>query len=195
MTLKLIEDKHIYVLGDEELPSVSHLCRFLYREVYKDAPAWQMEQAAIRGTAIHEATQQLDIEKTAAIDFEYLPYLEAYKRFLTEHSVKWEMIEKPFYHPTERYAGTIDRYGKVDGFNCLADIKSSYTVHKPLCRAQLNLYRLMLIARGFTVDKMLIIHLKKDGTYKIVHFEADDPLAYALLKLHETVKKRKRKRS
>ena len=76
------EENHIYMLDGEQLPCVSDLCRFLHREIYKDAPKWQMEVAAERGTTVHAATQALDTAGTAEISEEYLPYLLAYKSFL-----------------------------------------------------------------------------------------------------------------
>ncbi len=191
--LEFSQPKHIYRLNGEVLPSVSDLCRFLHREVYKDAPAWKMEDAAIRGDAVHACAQQLDTCGTATISGDYAPYLKAYELFLLEHTVKWAMVEMPLYHPQELYAGTIDRYGFLDGFYTLLDIKTTYTVYKPLCRAQLNLYRLMLIAKGLPVDKMYILHLKKDGTYKLIRFKEDLPLANSLITLHNALRKRRRK--
>ena len=192
--LTFLEKNHIYLLDGEDLPCVSDLCRFLHREIYKDAPKWQMEAAALRGSAVHAATQALDTLGRAEIEEEHLPYIAAYKAFLAAHSVSWSMIEQPLYHPEHRYAGTVDRYGLLDGHAALVDIKTTYTVYKPLCRAQLNLYRLMLIARGCPVDRMYILHLKRDGTYKLIPTETDEPLTLALITLHNALAKRKRKR-
>lgn len=187
------EKSHIYMLDGERLPCVSDLCRFLHKEIYKDAPLWQMEAAADRGTAVHKATEELDKTGRAGINDDYAPYLEAYAAFLREHDVEWELIEYPDYHPVHGYAGTIDRYGKVDGIQALIDIKTTYTVHKPLCRASLNLYRLILIARGKVVERLQILHLKKDGTYKLIKFDFDDAVPMALLTLHNVLKKKRRK--
>jgi hypothetical protein len=189
------EESHIYTLQGEVLPCVSDLCRFLHREIYKDAPSWAMEAAAERGTAVHEAAQQLDSTGTADIPDEYAPYLQAYAAFLREHDVEWMLIEQPLYHPQHLYAGTIDRYGIVDGFHTLVDLKTTYTIYKPLCGAQLNLYRLMLIIRGYPVQRLAILHLKKDGTYRFVRFDIDDIIPNALLALHNALRKRKKKRS
>lgn len=187
------EKNHIYMLGSERIPCVSDLCRFLHKEIYKDAPLWQMEAAADRGTAVHRATELLDKTGTAEISEDYAPYLEAYAAFRLEHEVEWELIERADYHPLYRYAGTIDRYGMVDGFKTLLDIKTTYTVYKPLCSASLNLYRLMLEVRQKCVERLLILHLKKDGTYKLIEFAFDDAVPMALLTLHNVLKKKRRK--
>lgn len=190
--LQFFDKGHIYMLDGERLPCVSDLCRFLHREIYSDAPVWQLEVAADRGTKVHASTEALDKTGRAEIDGDYIPYLEAYAKFLREHEVSWELIEHPDYHPAHRYAGTIDRYGKVDGFHTLVDLKTTYTVYKPMCSASLNLYRLILEARGKPVDRLLIIHLKKDGTYKLVPFDFDDTVPMALITLHTALKRRKR---
>lgn len=193
--LAFSEKGHIYTVNGEQIPSVSELCRFLHREIYKDAPKWQVEAAAERGNAVHKGAEALDKAGTAAIAEEYLPYLSAYKSFLLDYNPSWDMIEQAMYHPEHRYAGTVDRYGQLGGEAVLVDIKTTYTVYKPLCRAQLNLYRFVLIARGFPVHKMYILHLKRDGTYKLIPMEIDDPLAFALITIHKALQKKRRKRN
>ena len=188
------EESHIYTLAGKKLPCVSELCRFLKREVYKDAPTWRMKEAAARGTAIHAATQSLDASGSAPVDEECAPYVRAYARFLQEHTAVWELTEHSLYHPTELYAGTIDRYGLLDGRRTLLDIKSTYKLEKPLCAASLNLYRKMLEAKGYTVERLAILHLKKNGTYKISYFPADDQLPRALLVLNNVLKPKERKK-
>ena len=195
MDLLFNEQKHIYMLGTERLPCVSDLCRFLHRELYADAPAWKMEAAAERGTAVHAATEALDGSGRAQVDEEYAPYLRAYAAFLREHDVRWELSEASMHHPELRYAGTIDRYGMVDGFRTLLDIKTTYTVQKALCNASLNLYRLMLESWEKQVDRLLILHLKKDGTYKLIEFQKDDSVPMALITIHNALKKKRRKKN
>ena len=189
------EQDHVYMLDGEQLPSVSDLCRFLHREIYKDAPLWRMEAAAERGTAVHKATQELDATGRTEIEEAYLPYLKAYTAFLEKHSVSWTMTEQAFHHPELGYAGTIDRYGLIDKHTALVEIKTTSQLYKPLCRAQTNLYRLMLIANGFPVDRLYVLHLKRDGKYRLAPMEIDEDLARALITLHNALRKKRRKRN
>ena len=193
--LQYFDKGHIYMLEGERIPCVSDLCRFLHREIYKDAPIWQLEAAADRGTKVHAATEALDKAGQAEIQDEYLPYLQAYVRFRQEHDVQWDLIEHADYHPELRYAGTIDRYGLVDGIRTLLDIKTTYTVYKPLCGASLNLYRLILEAREKQVERLMILHLKKDGTYRTVWIDIDDSVPMALITLHNALKNKRRKKN
>lgn len=192
MSLEFYDKSHVYELDGDRIPCVSDLCRFIHKEIYKDAPLWQMEAAADRGTKVHAATEALDKTGRAEIEDSYLPYLQAYAQFRQEHEVQWELIEYADYHPELMYAGTIDRYGMVDGYHTLADLKTTHRVYKPLCGASLNLYRLILEARQRCVERLMIIHLKKDGTYKLVNIPIDGVVAMALITLHNAMKKKRR---
>ena len=187
------EKDHVYILDGERLPCVSDLCRFISRDIYKETPVWMMEAAAGRGTAVHKATEELDNTKGVCVDDEYAPYVQAYAKFLQEHDVVWELSEHSLWHPQHRYAGTIDRYGTVDGLKTLVDLKTTYRVYKPLCTASLNLYRMLLEARGRAVERLMILHLKKDGTYSSVPISIDNAVPMALLTLDTALRKRRKR--
>jgi hypothetical protein len=187
------EKDHVYMLDGERLPCVSDLCRFISRDIYKETPVWMMDAAAERGTAVHKATEELDRTNGVRVDDEYAPYVQAYAKFLQEHDVVWELSEHSLWHPQHRYAGTIDRYGTVDGLKTLVDLKTTYRVHKPLCTASLNLYRMLLEARGRAVERLMILHLKKDGTYSLVTISIDNAVPMALLTLDTALRKRRKR--
>lgn len=194
-TLLFFDQGHKYTLDGEELPSVSELCRFISREIYADVTQWRIDQAAERGTAVHKACDALDKYGSVDVDDGILPCVQAYLKFRQEHAAEWEKIEFSAYHPKNRYAGTIDRYGRLDGVLALLDIKTSYTIHVPLCSAQLNLYRRILSANGMPMDKLYILHLKKDSSYKLQEFDFDDAVPDGLIALHNALKKKRRKKN
>lgn len=192
-TLLFFDQGHKYTVDGQELPSVSELCRFLSREIYGDINQYTLDAAADRGTRVHKATEALDLYGKVDVDDDILPYLQAYLNFRKEHQVTWEKIEYAAYHPEDGYAGTIDRYGLLDGKRAIVDYKTTAVIHKPLCAATLNLYRRTMVRNGFQVDALFILQLKKDGKYRMVEFPVDDELPSALLTLHHTLEKKGRK--
>ena len=187
--LLFFDECHKYTLDGEELPSVSELTRFISREIYGDVGQFNLDRAADRGTAVHKATELLDKYGTAEIDEDIAPYLQAYIAFRKEHKCEWQKIEYATHHPENLYAGTLDRVGTIDGKLVVLDIKTSSTIQKPLYTAQLNLYRKML---PDPIEQLVILHLKKDGTYKLIDIPIDDTLADACITMHEALKKKKR---
>ena len=187
--LLFFDECHKYTLDGEELPSVSQLTRFISREIYGDVGQFNLDRAAERGTSVHKATELLDKYGTAEIDEDIAPYLQAYIAFRKEHKCEWQKIEYATHHPDNLYAGTLDRVGTIDGKLVVLDIKTSSTIQKPLYTAQLNLYRKML---PDPIEQLVILHLKKDGTYKLIDIPIEDTLADACVTLHEALKEKKR---
>ena len=187
--LLFFDEGHKYTIDGEELPSVSELTRFISREIYGDVGQFNLDRAADRGTAVHKATELLDKYGTAEIDEDIAPYLQAYIAFRKEHKCEWQKIEYATHHPENLYAGTLDRVGTIDGKLVVLDIKTGSTVQKPLYTAQLNLYRKML---PDPIEQLVILHLKKDGTYNLIDIPIDDTLADACITMHEALKKKKR---
>lgn len=187
---------HRYTVNGEEVPSVSEIIRFAAHEVYGDISPIRLDQAANKGTRVHKATEELDSNGATEVDEDIAGYVEAYRAFLLAHFPEWVFKEKAVNFGTE-YAGTLDRFGTINGRLTLVDIKTNATLgkaHKTLYGIQLNLYRKALESKEIEVDEMYLLHLKKDGTYKLVKVERDDKLADACLLLHKSFQKQKRKK-
>lgn len=187
-------ERHEYEVDGEIMPSVSEIIRFIAREVYGDVVQSVLDNAADRGTRVHKATQMLDVVHDVECDEDIVPYVQAYVQFLRDHKPAWELIEHSFYNPECKYCGTIDRYGELDGRKTIVDIKTSSSLQKVLYGAQLSLYRMGMTANGHDVETAVILHLKKDGTYKLVEINQDDEIAIACITLHNALKKKPRKR-
>ena len=194
-TLLFYDDSHKYTVDGEEVPSVSELTRFLTRELYTDAPQYFLDQAAKRGTSVHKATEAIDKFGTVEIDDDLAGFAKAYVLFMKEHDVNWEKIEWSVCND-KLYAGTVDRYGTLDGEPVILDIKTTATIsglHKVCYSAQLNLYR-MAVVKEKPVDKLWVLQLKKDGTYKLIELEENPALADACITMHYAIQKTRRRR-
>jgi len=131
-------------------------------------PRWFPPGAAERGTAIHLATQYHD-EGTldeSTLDPLIVPYLEAWRKFKSEMSVKIVSIERRaarIGHPS--FAGTIDRVGKIGSRTWILDIKSGVeTDADPL---QLAGYSILA-----PNCKLANVYLSDSGTYRFVKRES-----------------------
>lgn len=188
---------HKYVLADgTKVPSVSEIIEPLSKCVYGDIDPEVLAWAQMRGTAVHELTVKLDKEKIAEAPYELSGYLEAYAKFLKEHNVRWIYTEKAFSKDRE-YAGTIDRYGFVDDIRTILDFKTSSKItgkNLVVYEAQLNLYKQMLEAHEEKVDRLVILHLKKDGEYTLEEIQIDNTLADMCLYISKRMKERKRRK-
>ena len=185
------DDGHVYEVDGERLPSVSEILRFISREEYGDISQYTLDNAGERGKAVHKATENIDRYGNAEIDDQYLGYIQAYVRFRKEHEVEWRDIEKSMYHPQKKYAGTIDRFGLVDGTSALVDIKTNAAIKKTLTKAQLNGYEDMRGANGEPpADAMYCLQLMKDGKYRLYPCKRDSSEFDACYMLHTRMTQR-----
>lgn len=193
--LLFYDDTHRYTVDGEEVPSVSELIRFLTREVYTDTPQVFMDGAAARGTKVHKACESLDTYGKIECEDEIADYVYGYVQFLQDHHPDWDHVEWPVCNEL-KYAGTVDRYGTLDGKKVVLDIKTTQSIsgmHKLLYGAQLTLYK-MAVELEHPVEQLMVLQLKKDGSYKLIPIEENKPLALACLTMHEAIKNSKTKR-
>jgi len=196
MSLEFIEDGHRYLCNEKEIPSVSEILRFMAREVYGEADKFAMDQAADRGTRVHRAAEEIDRTGRCECDSDIARYVNAYAKFLSEHQVEWRMIEQPVCNEEFWYAGTIDRYGVVNGEPALLDIKTTKKIskkHKLLYETQLTLYYWTFCQIKNYEIKPYILQVCDDGNYKLIKAEYQGVLADACLKLHRAFEKTKRR--
>ena len=117
------DEKHIYRLDGVVIPGVSQIIREAGMSSFPESGgSWQSQ----RGQAVHLACQlwdEADLDE-ATLDPAIAPYLEAWKNFLAENKAKVLMNEQMLYHPTLRYAGTIDRLLLIGEQEFLCDIKT-----------------------------------------------------------------------
>ena len=91
--LTFYDDKHEYQVGEEILPSVSEILRFITREMYDNINQYTLDQAADRGKRVHAATENLDRYGEVQIDADIQPYVEAYIKWRREYDPQWTRIE------------------------------------------------------------------------------------------------------
>ena len=182
MKIDFDEEKHEYSVGGIRIPSVSEILAPLSAERYGELNPWMVKAAAAKGTAVHEACELIDYGVEPEDDAEIEGYLDAYRSFLIDHDAEWANIESvvgyyrglPFdgvQGELPLYCGTIDRFGILDGVPAVVDLKtyaSLSTDSQLAASCQTTLYADALESNGFVPMSRYILHLKKDGSYRLV---------------------------
>lgn len=190
------DKEHEYELNGEIVPSVSELSRFASREIYGDVNQYLLDNAAERGSKVHKQCELLDKYRECEADEITAPYIQAYVNFIKDNRPEWVAIEKAMASNKMLFAGTLDRVGMLNGKRVIVDIKTSSAVQKVLALIQLNAYK-MLWEENHTdepIEELYILHLTKEGKYKLINFDIDNTLFMACYNLHQALKKKKRKR-
>lgn len=184
MRLDFDQEKHEYRLDGELIPSVSELLKPITEDHYGAINPAVLAQAAARGTEVHEATESIDYGLDPEdISLDIFPYLDAYCAFLRDYKPEWYGIEDMVYggvadiHGSFDYAGTIDRWGMIDGTMAVVDIKTvaqPSPVQKITTAIQTYLYSCALCFCGKQQQKptrRYALYLKKDGTYDLLDLD------------------------
>lgn len=159
------EEGHRYFLGDRELPSVTTVIG----AILDPNVALYTEASRLRGIAVHLACELDDLgtldESTVGEEW---PYLDAYRKFRSEHECQWLGIEERRYEPVYGFAGTLDRRGIVDAYDTILDIKTG--AKQPTHGIQLAAYA--MLARNSIVGVAMayertILRLNDDATYAL----------------------------
>lgn len=182
---------HRYILDGIELPSVTQITRFLSYD-YKSAQPWAAEIAAKRGAVVHEACMMIDYGEEPEETPEIFGFLTAYRRFLADYFPSWDGIERPLASMELGYAGTVDRYGRIDGKRCIVDLKTGQK-HIPALSAQLNGYRILLDGYRFFADRLYGLYLRRDGTYELCECDTSNDTFMACMTLHKATEAAKRR--
>jgi hypothetical protein len=166
-TIRFDAVTHRYWTGPRELLGVTHVLR----EAGLVDAAWYTEVARERGAALHALTEAIDRGEPTAeyIDPDSLralaPYLDAYQRFLADAKPVWAGIETPAADLALGYAGTIDRWGTLQGDVVVIDLKTG-TV-PPWAPLQLVAYaRLALDGRAIR-RRRIVVQLLPTGRYSL----------------------------
>lgn len=197
--LLFFENDHSYTLNDEVVPSVSEVVRFISREIYSNVNQFNLDRAADRGSKVHKAIESIIRYGDCEISDDFAPYVQAFIKWFKDRKIKKDDIldiEKAYAHDKLLYAGTMDLVVKIDGVVTLVDYKTSCAAQKRLWGASENGYRILRDHNhpDTPIQRILILHLKNDGTYKEIDLPIDDSAFMACLTLHNLMKSTRKKK-
>lgn len=193
MSLIFDSKSHTYTLDGVPLPSVTEITRFLSYD-YKSNKPWLADAAAKRGTSIHESCMLIDYGEEPVQTHEIAGYLKAYCRFLQDYKPDWKLIEYPIGNIELGYAGTLDRYGILNGLHVVLDIKTGSVFRKRSLEAQLFGYSSLLFSANVPVQTTYGLRLDSSGIYELYEAGFDGYSTFtACMELHNALKKGKKK--
>ena len=197
------EATHTYTLDGVVIPSVTEICAPITCGKYP--PVGVVQQAAARGTRVHELCALYDMDALPdEIEAGLVGYVKAWAAFCRDYKPVWTHIEFPLYgeiDPGQPFAGTIDRIGEIDGRTRVVDIKTTASLDRPakvsLCE-QVTGYEWLADLNDIHVydGSGMGVQLFADGNYR-VHLTAEIARKYdfrssslfiTLRKLHKITK-------
>ena len=189
--LTFFDEKHVYEINGQKIPSVSEIMRFASREVYSGIDQWRLDNAADRGTRVHDATLAIDENGGADVDADIALYAEAYVGFLKKFHPRYIASELALADTQAWFAGRLDRCAIVNQKRAIIDIKTSSRIETRLVQAQLTAYA-WLWERNRTekLDELYVLHLIGDGQFRFRRIERDDDYWKALLILQRKFTKK-----
>lgn len=172
------EERHVYRIGSEILPSVTTLMKPLSDRHYRAIPEDVLKKAADRGTAIHNAIENWIKFGIVDISPEYRGYFDGFREWWDKYKPRVIGSELRLYHGLLRYAGTADLVCMIGDELWIIDYKSTSVLSEMLLRVQLEAYAKALHSHGVMVQHKGALHLKKDGTWAFPGFPAGDAAAW-----------------
>lgn len=117
-------ESHVYRYGGRVVPSVTQALQVVGEWGHVDPLI--LERARLFGQHVHAMIDLFDqgALDEEALDLPLVPYLNAWKLFLSETGFVVTHTEQRLYHPRMRYAGTLDKRGTWKGTTWLLDCKS-----------------------------------------------------------------------
>lgn len=154
----------------------------------------EKDAGAALGAKIHYLIEDVGRGKNPNLQPEHKPYVDAYRRWLTEGGFELESLEKAVFNFTAGYAGTFDILAKRDGQRWLIDAKTNkgstykgtYTGVYPETALQLAAYsRAEFLAEAGNpklyrmpkVDRYAVLHLRPDAYaagYQLIEYDVTD---------------------
>lgn len=169
------EASHIYRLNGDIIPSVSKLMEPLKDQCYGGISKRTLENAAIKGSAVHNSIENWIKFGIDDIPSEHRGYFNGFMEWWKQYKPRVFGSEVRIYHKLMRYGGTIDLLCEIGGLLELIDFKTTYTLLEMACGVQLEAYSQALVSHGITPQRKHILHLKKDGKWSFREFPAKDP--------------------
>ena len=127
------EASHIYRLNGDIIPSVSKLMEPLKDQCYGGISKRTLENAAIKGSAVHNSIENWIKFGIDDIPSEHRGYFNGFVEWWKQYKPRVFGSEVRIYHKLMRYGGTIDLLCEIGGLLELIDFKTTYSLLEMTC--------------------------------------------------------------
>ena len=162
------ELKHEYRHGGKVVSSVTQILQHAGLIDLSMVKEGVLEYRRVLGTAVHRATELYDQEDldVDSLDSRIRPYLDAWIKFKADTNIVIKENELRLFHPTYRFAGTLDRVGMLGKDRVLIDLKTGlmYPSYGPQTAAYKSAYEHQTKKK---IQKRYTVQLKDDGNYRL----------------------------
>lgn len=170
--------EHIYRLDGTVIPSVSAILEPLSKVKYEGIATKTLNKAAAKGTEVHNSIENWLKFGIEDISPERKPFFDAFQDWWGKHDIQIVGSEVKIFHKILLYGGTADLLAYIDGTLSLVDYKTTYSISNMTCAPQLEAYVQALASHSVSVERKLILHLKKDGSYQERDYPVKDIKAW-----------------
>jgi hypothetical protein len=189
---------HTYRWKGEKKDCVSDMLKLVDVIQMQGIPARYLDEASIRGSRVHEATEDYDYGLLDILDDEWnrdnqdiIGYVMAYINFTEDEKYKGLPVatEISLYSETLNMCGTIDLVKKVGNDLIIFDKKTSSKVGTLRSILQLNAYRIMWNENfDQKVEKLYILQLKPNGEYIVKEIKVAENILRQFKLLYDKIK-------
>lgn len=179
-TLEYIDETHTYIVDGLIVPSITQILKMKFGNKYDGISKEVLNEAARKGTAVHEAIEKLC--KTGEVE-----ELKEVKNFIfLQKHYKFEVIDNEvpiilFKNDVPIAAGRLDLVLKINDVIGGGDIKRVSTLDKEYLAYQLNLYRIgYRQCYGIEWEFLKGLHLREDKR-KFVDIPINEDMAWMLV--------------
>ena len=183
------EAEHTYLVNGVEVPSVTTILKPLTDRGYGKVNPSVLEYAANRGRAVHEALEVYDLGGGLEAEPETEGYIRAYLEWEQIYRPSWSGVEQIVYSVGDKYIGTLDRVGTLNGREfAIVDLKTSTPTKEALVSVccQTAAYAMAYTEQTgkplkfAETIKRYGLFLKADGSYRLVDCdEYEDKYGFA----------------
>jgi hypothetical protein len=179
-TLEYIDETHTYLVDGVIVPSITQIMKIKFGNKYNNIPKEILNNAAKKGTEVHEAIERLC--KTGEVTD-----LKEVKNFMfLQKQYKFEVLENEipiilFKNDKPIAGGRLDLVLRQNGVVGGADIKRTSNLDKKYLEAQLNLYRIgYRQCYGVEWEFLKGLHLR-ENVRRFVDLPINENMAWSLI--------------